>query len=434
MSRGSTSRLDEPTLERAAAALRRSCGISIAPGLTRALDEAVHASAAALSLAPLDFLRRLDAQEPASLAALIEHAVVGESYFLRHPEHFTVLLDRVLPTVSPCEPLRVWSAGCSGGEEPYSLALSLLTARRPAGASVLATDVSERALARAREGRYGEWSLRGVTPLVRARFFERLGAHWQVRPEVKSLVELERHNLVQEPPPAGGFHAVFCRNVLIYFRGEHLQRALSTLASALRPGGFLFVSPAEVPQAASLRLERVEVAGTFLFQRPLGPPRAPVEPSTPRRQAPFASPVETEAPRPVPAAHARALEAARLGRLDEVERLASEVAAKELLPEAFLLLAMTAEHRGDLEGAARAVRKALYLDSSLAAAHAALAVLCQQLGNSGEAAQSRRNALEALEGLDDEEVLRGVEATTAGGLRRALRHGADGLTRNLERE
>jgi chemotaxis protein methyltransferase CheR len=115
----------------------------------------------------------------------------------------------------------------------------------------------------------------------------------------------------------------------------------------------------------------------------------------------------------------QALAAARAGKHERAEELA-QLAARELSPEAYLLLAMVYEGRGDVQGAVTAVRKALYLEPQLAIGHAMLVALYGQLGQADEAERARRNALRALEGLDDEHVLRGVETMTAGGLRRVL--------------
>ncbi|MFP2912256.1 chemotaxis protein CheR, partial [Pyxidicoccus sp. 3LFB2] len=113
------------------------------------------------------------------------------------------------------------------------------------------------------------------------------------------------------------------------------------------------------------------------------------------------------------------LDAARAGRFEEAEALARE-AAKGLVPEAYLLLAMVAEGRGDLHAAVDAVRKALYLEPQLAQGHATLVALYGRLDRREDAERARQNALRALEGLDDEQPLRGVETMTAGGLRQAL--------------
>jgi chemotaxis protein methyltransferase CheR len=113
-------------------------------------------------------------------------------------------------------------------------------------------------------------------------------------------------------------------------------------------------------------------------------------------------------------------QAARAGELARAEALARQVAERHLCPESYLLLAMAAEARGDDDGAVEAVRRALYLEPGLAQAHAALVPLFGRLGRPEEAARARRNALGALQGLEDDTALRGVEPVTAGALRRAL--------------
>jgi chemotaxis protein methyltransferase CheR len=115
----------------------------------------------------------------------------------------------------------------------------------------------------------------------------------------------------------------------------------------------------------------------------------------------------------------QALTAAREGKFDRAEELAKE-AAKKLSPEAYLLLAMVAEVRDNLNGAVDLVRKALYLDPQMALGHATLVTLYTRLNRREEAERARQNALRALDGLDDEHQLRGVESMTAGGLRQAL--------------
>ena len=115
-----------------------------------------------------------------------------------------------------------------------------------------------------------------------------------------------------------------------------------------------------------------------------------------------------------------AREAARRGELDLAEQLAKQCATAEMLPEAYLLLSIAAETRGQIAEAVDAIRRALYLEPSLAAGHATLVALFTRQGRREEAERARRNALQALEGLDDAALVRGVEAITAGALRRAL--------------
>ncbi|MGZ3458094.1 MAG: CheR family methyltransferase, partial [Archangium sp.] len=150
------------------------------------------------------------------------------------------------------------------------------------------------------------------------------------------------------------------------------------------------------------------------------PPSPPAAPAT-RATTPIPLLPSSQSPDEplVPETLEQARAAARAGQYDLAEELA-RMAARDLSPEAYLLLAMVSEGRGDVQGAVAAVRKALYLEPQLAIGHAMLVALYGQLGQHEEAERARRNALRALEGLDDEHVLRGVEAMTAGGLRRAL--------------
>jgi chemotaxis protein methyltransferase CheR len=345
-------------------------------------------------------------------------------------------------------PLHIWSAGCATGEEPYSIAMMLLATGVPVERfRVLATDVSNRALQRAREASYGTWSVRRVEPSLERRFLSIRGDAVTVLPDAQRPVEFKRHNLVIEPPPGTGFQAIFCRNVLIYFPQALVRRVLTLLVGALEPGGLLFVSPAEVPLAQGLGLESVDLQGSVALRLPVtgrAPPAEPApsllsrpapsltapRPATPSplppRSTPTPAPIPVPPPAPKPAGPpglpeslGRALAAARAGDFDKAEALARE-AARSLLPEAYLLLAMVAEGRGNVSEAVDAVRKALYLEPRLAVGHAMLVTLYDRLDRKDDAERARQNALRALEGLEDGHLLQGVEAVTAGSLRQAL--------------
>lgn len=457
----SESVLDDETLMKVEEVLRTACGLTLAHSLRRSLETALSRSADARGMAPEAFLRGLLLRDAHAVETFIEHAVIGETYFFRHPEHLRSLARLSLPKTGPF--FNVWSAGCATGEEPYSIAMALLSAGIPEGRiRVLATDVSGRALERAREGLYGPWSLRHVEPELERVYLEPRGEQLSVVPQVRKLVEFRRHNLAVEAPPQTGLSAIFCRNVLIYFPPELVRRVLAQFLSALTPGGLLFVSPAEVPLTNGLGLEMVDAEGCVALRVPTPgetPPEPPVRravrdaaevlkaaarlvpPSSPKA-APLleglsarpqmelhtpiapraAEPPVVAAPRvtsPQAGPMERAVEAARAGRFEEAEALARE-AAKALVPEAYLLLAMVAEARGDLNGAVEAVRKALYLEPRLALGHATLVALYGRLERPEDAERARQNALRALDGLDDEQPLRGVETMTAGGLRQAL--------------
>lgn len=254
-----------PPLAEIARALAECAGVSLGEGLDHALRDGVEAAAGALGVSPDEIARRIVARDPAALAALVEHAVVGETAFWRHPEQLAAFARAVRDAPAP---LRIWSVGCATGEEPYSVAIALLEAGRAgAGDRILATDVSTRALAAAAAGAYRARALRKL-PRALERWFERDDPR-RVRAEVRALVSFARHNLVADPVPlGGGFDVVFCRNVLIYFSPETAAAALYRLVAALAPGGTLVLGPVELPLAAPLELEWREEAGATLLRRP----------------------------------------------------------------------------------------------------------------------------------------------------------------------
>lgn len=420
-----------PDLERA---LERACGVALSPGVRGTLADAFHRAAREAGTGPAPFLRRVLAGERRSVSLLVEHAVVGETYFFRHPEQLAAVARRLLRGQPADRPLHVWSAGCASGEEPYTLAMLLLEAGR-AGARdrILATDVSARALEAGRAGHYGEWSMRRLDPALRRRHFTPVGPRLAVSAAVRAPVEFRRHNLVCDLPPGADFDLVCCRNVLIYFSPATAAAVLARLVEALRPGGWLLVGPVETPLLAGLPVERHEEDGATLLRRPVAGGRAgaalarptarpggPGDAAPPRSAA--APPLEVPPPcGPEGAAgFGAARQAARDGELARAEQLAREAAERDGCPESYLLLAMAAEARGDDAGALEALRRALYLEPGLAQAHAALVPLFTRLGRPDEAARARRNALDAIDELDDAAALRGVEPLTAGALRRAL--------------
>lgn len=202
------------------------------------------------------------------VAPLLEAAVTGEGYFMRHPEQFATVRRLVASRDPGLPPYRAWSAGCGAGEEPYSLAMAMLQAgERPPTGGILATDSSPGALAHARAGRYGRWSFRGEHPELKP-FLAGDAAAAEVAPAVRRLVEFRRHDLVLEDPPAGDLDLILCRNVLSLLDGAEAGRAARSIFQALRPGGSLILGASEDEIGASLPAERVSRDGATLFRRP----------------------------------------------------------------------------------------------------------------------------------------------------------------------
>jgi chemotaxis protein methyltransferase CheR len=389
--------------------LARACG----PAFTERLRERwrAHALAAARETGadPSELWPPLVAGAPERVAALLEEAIAGETWFFRHPAQLAAL-ERLFRQSDPVRPLRLWSAGCASGEEPYGLAMALLEAGRRGGHDrVLGTDVSERALEHARDAAYGAWSFRR-DPGYLARWFRGELPRREVAPEARALVRFRRHDLAAEPMPPGGFDVVVCRGVLGHLEAEACARALRSLHGALRPGGFLLVAPGETALLATLPLEWLERGGATLLRRPE---------ARGRRAARRAGRDEAQL-----SLFEEAREAVRRGDVAEAGRLAARAAERERSPRSYLLLGMTSEARGDVAGAVEAVQQALHLDAQLAVGHASLLPLYRRLGRRADAERARRAALEALHGLDEGQRLTAVEPVTAGALRRALEQAA----------
>jgi chemotaxis protein methyltransferase CheR len=255
-----------PSLSDVARVLAEEVGLSLADGLDHALGSGLDAAAAASGADAGALARRVVDRDPAAIATLVEHAAVLETTFWRHPEQLEAIASAVSARPGP---VRIWSAGCATGEEPYSVAIALLEAgRHDAGDQILATDVSARALDAARAASYAERALRRL-PLDVATRWLLPGKRRRVSMRARALVAFEQHNLVRDPPPAAApFDVVLCRNVLIYFEPETAAAVIDRLVAALVPGGLLVLGPVELPLAGALDLEWLDEHGATLLRRP----------------------------------------------------------------------------------------------------------------------------------------------------------------------
>jgi chemotaxis protein methyltransferase CheR len=177
--------------------------------------------------------------------------------FFREPHHFEHLTAHVLPDllddVRRGGRLRIWSAGCSTGEEPYSIALTILSMMRDASRfdiKILATDINKRVLAHAHQGTYGEVALHPVSHQQRASWFVRgpdTGGEktWSVGNELRALVAFRELNLMADWPMKHAYQAVFCRNVVIYFEEHVRSRIWDGMATLLTPRGWLYIGHSE---------------------------------------------------------------------------------------------------------------------------------------------------------------------------------------------
>jgi chemotaxis protein methyltransferase CheR len=195
---------------------------------------------------------------------IVETMTTNESSFFRDLKPFEQFRKIILPALLKARAatgrmLRFWSAGCAAGQEPYSLAMILEEERlRLAGwhVSLLATDISAEMIERAKEGIYTQFEVQRGLPLkYLIRHFEPEADRWQIKPELRRMVEFRRGNLMSELGGLGRFDAIFCRNVLLYFDGPTKTSLLDRFGRILRPDGFLALGGAETTLGISDRFE-----------------------------------------------------------------------------------------------------------------------------------------------------------------------------------
>lgn len=428
--------------------------------------------------------QRLFSPTKAELDVLVSHLTVGETYFFRDRKTFEVLAEHVLPDLllsrkARDRRLRIWSAACCTGEEPYSLSIFLqqvIPDLESWHATILATDINERFLRKAGDGVYGGWSFRDSPAWFKERYFEQTSdSRYAIRPEIRKRITFAPLNLVEDvfPSPATDTNAmdiIFCRNVLMYFAPEQARKVVENLRRSLVDGGWLVVSASEASPGLFPDWECHTYPGTILYRkRPAGEPKRaptrrnaelPVSEEGPPARTP-AAPCETKEKRvgkeknvdlirPRPAELARAVALHEQGRSEEAVETLFRVLESEPNPRAFALLArvlanqgrfaearawcerwiatdklnvsayylsaMIAQESGDSPRARRCLQRALYLDQDFILGHFALGNLARGAAVFDEAKRHFAHASQLLHRLPPEAVLPESDGLTAGRL------------------
>ncbi len=399
------------------------------------------------------------------LQTLANQLTVGETYFFRHEDVFNVLGGKLLPELARerrggARTLRIWSAGCSTGEEPYTLAM-LLHETLPDIAdwrvTLLATDINSRSLAKAARGVYSEWSFRGTPAWVKQRYFRPHGrGQHELAPRIREMVRFFGLNLVDEAYPArlaeGGFDFIFCRNVLMYFSAAWQEEIILRLTSALAPGGHLVVGPCDTAPVLTQRFRSLPEAPT-IYRRKTGvterseplpdatmtmalplPEIAAVEPAAMEDRAEFlsakaeasvgpapASGKSAAASEPVESPLAAARRRADAGQLDEALAECDRAIARDKLDAAaHLLRGCVLQELGRNEDAAAAFSRVLFLDADSLMAHFALGTLARQAGDRRAAARHFREAVRLLGQLNRGDAAPGAEGLTVARLQAVI--------------
>ncbi|MCW5625266.1 MAG: tetratricopeptide repeat protein, partial [Burkholderiales bacterium] len=394
------------------------------------------------------------------LDVLIQHVTVGETYFFRDREVFSELEQHILPELiygrrGASRRIRVWSAGCCTGEEPYSIAIAfarMIPDLSTWDLSILATDLNPRFLQKARRGVYQQWSFRDVPPGVRESWFRPTAHGAEVSPRIKALVRFAPLNLVEDPFPwiangTDGLDLIFCRNVLMYFERARAGAMMNRLGDCLADGGWLSVSPVDLPLLTGSRLREAPFSSAGILCRAEPPsdtvrPAPPVAHAMPEAVAPFVAaragdsngiPDAPGMPRAVRRADPTIVmgSIARLradrGDLADAEQWCRRaMAADRADPYWCYLLATILQERRRPDEAVDALQHALDLDPDYALAHFALGALTQRRGHRDDAERHFRNALSALNGYHSEQVMPEADGITVGRLKDIIRTTAGG--------
>ncbi|MGB7541433.1 MAG: CheR family methyltransferase [Burkholderiales bacterium] len=416
---------------------------------------------------------------------LAGHLSVGETYFFREKRSFEALEEHIVPQLLRARGdaglrLRIWSAGCCTGEEPYSIAMlldRLIPDLEKWSITILATDISPRFLRKAAEGIYGEWSFRDTPAWIRERYFNRRkDGRFEIKPHIRKRVTFCHLNLAEDGYPSlwsntNAMDVIFCRNVLMYFAAEQTRKVAGRLHRCLVDGGWLITSPTEASNITFSAFTAVEFPGVVLYRKMAGggPQAAVIKPQVPvfdeqawafRPQHPGVPPqpaVVDEArpasPKDAPdgpeqigsvEAHSREQDereapsrAARIcadqGKLAEaIDWCSQAIAADKLNPAHHYLLAAIQQEQGQSDAAERSFKRTLYLDPDFALAHFALGNLRLSQGRRREARRHFGNARALLQARPQDELLLESGGLTAGRLGEIILSAQESLPRAHE--
>jgi chemotaxis protein methyltransferase CheR len=254
--------------------VRRDASIVLEPGKEYLVEARLLPLARKAGIATVsEYVNRAQIRpEPELNRQIVDALTTNETSFFRDGEPFSALTNKVLPELLPARStkrhLKVWSAACSSGQEPYSLAM-VLSDGLPAGWTfeILGTDISLEMLNRAEVGAFTQLEVnRGLPAPLLVRHFERVGANWRVSANLRKVVSFRRLNLAAPLPPLGLFDIIFIRNVLIYFDVETKRSVLRQVSNLLTPDGWLFLGSAETTIGIDDRFERIATGRTSAYR------------------------------------------------------------------------------------------------------------------------------------------------------------------------
>lgn len=425
--------------------ISKRLGIVINPHRQKALHDHLQRMLAMYALDSLDDLYSTLVREPDTHAMwqhIIDVVTIGETYFFRNQAHLNALRDHVLPALIEKKRsqgqrlLRIWSAGCATGEEPYSVAMllrDLLPDIDSWSIHLLGTDLNETFLERAKAGFYRPHSFRGETPdWLQSRWFMTEENGFQLRPEVRKMVQFAPLNLISGSFPSlingtSDLDLIICRNVTIYFDREQTQQLVNRFYDALVDDGWLIVGHSEPQPVVYDAFKPCNFENAVFYRKskaaPVPASAAPVRDYVPRSAArtstlPRTEPLIAPLPQPVAAKEAprqaeqvlslwdAARRAADSESWGEAFRLLEQAELRDVLqPETHYLRALMMIQMNDYESAEHALRQALYCDPTFALAHYTLGDLREKTGAIAEARRHWQRARKVLSAFKPDETL-----------------------------
>ncbi|OGV77784.1 MAG: hypothetical protein A3I83_05025 [Methylotenera sp. RIFCSPLOWO2_02_FULL_45_14] len=382
---------------------------------------------------------------------LASHLSVGETYFFREKQSLEILGEQVLVQLLQSRRqnerrLRIWCAGCSTGEEAYTIAIlldRLIPDLKEWNITILATDFNPKFLRKAAQGVYGEWSFRDAPGWLRERYFnKRSDGRFEIHPRIRKMVTFSYLNFVDDVYPSlsnntSAMDVIFCRNVLMYFTARRVKQVAGNFYRALVDGGWLIVSPVEASNVLFSSFTPVEFPGAVLYRKMVdaGPQllvgghqvpqtlmeteSVPAEPmvadadihAVQADQLPVLQPDECETP------SCLARNCANQGRLDEALKWCEKgIAADKFNPAHQYLLATILQEQGQHDIAIQSLMRALYLDPDFVLAHFSLGNLHQSQGRYRQAQRYFKNVLVLLRKYPLDETMPEADGLTAGRL------------------
>lgn len=403
------------------------CGVALAiatrPRLTAELDRAAHAGGCDSIEQYIDLLS--SPGHGAAMTALVRRLVIGETHFFRNVPQFRALEQQILPEllaaararapVGELPRLRIWSAGCATGEEPYSIAILLLEANLSPDSwmlEVIGTDVHDEWLQAAARGYYSRRSVERETSLERrARFFAARDDGYQLNETVRSLVSFRAGNVLRDAPPFQDCDLVLCRNVTIYFRDQEAMAASKRLAGALTPGGFLLTGHAETIDREALGVVAAGHPEAFAYRRLTSSARAA------RREDDIVG--DTRPPR----WGVQIGPAAPPNESDTMPLVPLLLPAAPLDPADHLRRGIQLTRAGEVDGAIEELRRCIALSPDLIGARFLLATVFQRAGRRVDSRREYRAVARSLRDADPASPVAGADGFDAKTLLNAARRG-----------